>query len=371
MEVRKINGSARDALEYDEHPLGLSVIAVGGDKLSRGLTLEGLTVSYFVRTSRMYDTLMQMGRWFGYRPRYADLCRLYTDPELVKWYRHIATATAELREEFDLMVAEGSDPYTYGHRVQTHPDGLLITAANKMRASSKVRAGFAGTIAETVSFEVDEADWNFRMFEEFVAALPRVGAEKGRFVWREVEGQAIANLLKTIRTSPDSWKSNARALSDYVAERLSHGRLTEWTVALVASGRTREPFSFAGYEGTLTERTASSHPESSKFTIGRLVSPVDETIDLSRTQQDEALRLTIEAWNRKKEPKGALPETPSGASLRRVRSPDKGLLLLYPVHRAPSATPLMGFALSFPADNDAPPVEYAENTVKQLASLFE
>lgn len=63
--VRKVNGSAKDALDYADHPHGLSVIAVGGDKLSRGLTLEGLCVSYFVRTSRMYDTLMQMGRWFG------------------------------------------------------------------------------------------------------------------------------------------------------------------------------------------------------------------------------------------------------------------------------------------------------------------
>ena len=132
--VREINGSAKDALDYAEHPQGLSVIAIGGDKLSRGLTLEGLSVSYFVRTSKMYDTLMQMGRWFGYRPRYADLCRLYTSPELVDWYRHIATATAELREEFDLMFVNGETPLQFGNRVRTHPDGMLITAANKMRS---------------------------------------------------------------------------------------------------------------------------------------------------------------------------------------------------------------------------------------------
>ena len=58
----------------------LKVIAIGGDKLARGLTLEGLTVSYFLRASKMYDTLMQMGRWFGYRPGYIDVCAgLYTD----------------------------------------------------------------------------------------------------------------------------------------------------------------------------------------------------------------------------------------------------------------------------------------------------
>ena len=155
--VRRINGSAKDALDYGDHPSGLSVIAVGGDKLSRGLTLEGLSVSYFVRTSRMYDTLMQMGRWFGYRPRYADLCRLYTSSELVNWYRHIATATAELREEFDLMFANGESPLQFGNRVRTHPDGMLITAANKMRSGSPVRAGFSGTISETVSFDICSA----------------------------------------------------------------------------------------------------------------------------------------------------------------------------------------------------------------------
>jgi len=77
--VRAINGSAGDILDYSEREqTGLKVIAVGGDKLARGLTLEGLCVSYFVRTTKMYDTLMQMGRWFGYRPGYLDLCRLYT-----------------------------------------------------------------------------------------------------------------------------------------------------------------------------------------------------------------------------------------------------------------------------------------------------
>ena len=82
IQVKIINGSAQDALDYWDHHDGLSVIAIGGDKLSRGLTLEGLSVSYYLRSSRMYDTLLQMGRWFGYRPGYVDLCRLYTSEEL-------------------------------------------------------------------------------------------------------------------------------------------------------------------------------------------------------------------------------------------------------------------------------------------------
>ena len=101
IEVKSINGTSGDSLTYYENEKnGISVIAIGGDKLSRGLTLEGLSVSYFLRASKMYDTLMQMGRWFGYRPGYVDLCRLFTSNELNEWYRHITLASDELREEF-------------------------------------------------------------------------------------------------------------------------------------------------------------------------------------------------------------------------------------------------------------------------------
>jgi hypothetical protein len=107
MEVKEINGHATDALDYVANRRGFNVVAVGGDKLSRGLTLEGLSISYFLRTTRMYDTLMQMGRWFGYRTGYLDLCRLFTTRTLKEWYCHIALAEEELRRDFDYMVAAG------------------------------------------------------------------------------------------------------------------------------------------------------------------------------------------------------------------------------------------------------------------------
>ena len=118
IQVKVINGAAKDALDYWDHPEGLSAIAIGGDKLSRGLTLEGLSVSYYLRGSRMYDTLLQMGRWFGYRPGYVDLCRLYTTGELRDFYTHITMATEELRQEFDLMADRGMTPSDFGLRVR-------------------------------------------------------------------------------------------------------------------------------------------------------------------------------------------------------------------------------------------------------------
>lgn len=369
--VRQINGSAKDALDYVDHPHGLSVIAVGGDKLSRGLTLEGLSVSYFVRTTKMYDTLMQMGRWFGYRPRYADLCRLYTSPELVKWYRHIAAATAELREEFDLVIDRGGTPLEFGHRVRTHPDGMLITAANKMRASRRVRAGFSGTISETVSFDTAASERNLKTFGEFLDQLPDVGESKGRYVWTDVAGGDIAALLGKLETSRDSWKANSRAMSDYVGERVSNGLLSDWTVVLIANGKSKRKDKVGKYEVRLTERANRSAGESGKFTIGRLVNPADELIDLNSTQRDEALANTVRVWAAKKDPKGDEPEMASGPFIRLQRERGKGLLLIYPLDPEDrNAKPITGFAVSFPFDDEAPLVDYAENSVKQLEDLF-
>jgi hypothetical protein len=125
------NGGRSSAAKATRHSYqrnretGFNVIAIGGDKLSLGLTLEGLSVSYFLRASRMCDTLMQMGRWFGYRPGYLDLCRLYTTPDLEDWFQHIAEASEELRREFDHMVAVGGTRRDYGH----HGDHRAAAAA--------------------------------------------------------------------------------------------------------------------------------------------------------------------------------------------------------------------------------------------------
>lgn len=67
-------------------------------------------INWLKQYKHMYDTLMQMGRWFGYRPGYLDLCRLFITEDLHWWYRHIALAEVELRREFDRMKAAGLTP---------------------------------------------------------------------------------------------------------------------------------------------------------------------------------------------------------------------------------------------------------------------
>jgi hypothetical protein len=132
----------------------LTAVAVGGFSLSRGLTLEGLCVSYMYRNTSMYDTLMQMGRWFGYRPGYEDLCRIYLSEESIAWYRHIAEATNDLKKQIKTMSYEGATPKEFGFRVRTHPDRLSITAADKMRNAKiiSLKVNFSGALVESYRF---------------------------------------------------------------------------------------------------------------------------------------------------------------------------------------------------------------------------
>ena len=133
--ILQINSEADEDLEYDHNPDGLKVIAIGGNRLSRGLTLEGLTTSYFTRSSRMYDTLLQMGRWFGYRMGYEDLCRLYTTDNVIRWFFHISVATEELRNTFRIMAAQGSTPAEFGLKVRNY---MMIFVNQEEKRKRKV-----------------------------------------------------------------------------------------------------------------------------------------------------------------------------------------------------------------------------------------
>lgn len=130
--IKLINSGSKDRLNYKDHKDGLNVIAVGGYSLSRGFTLEGLTISYLIRNTAMSDTLLQMGRWFGYRDGYRDLCKLFIPKKSFEWYGFIAQSLNELKDEFIIMEQRHLTPLEYGLKVRTSKAGLLVTARNKM-----------------------------------------------------------------------------------------------------------------------------------------------------------------------------------------------------------------------------------------------
>lgn len=395
IDVRMINGKAKDALDYaEEGTKGLKVIAIGGDKLARGLTLEGLCSSYFVRTTKMYDTLMQMGRWFGYRPGYIDLCRLYTTEELVEWFGHIADASEELREEFDAMAESGATPRDYGLRVQSHPV-LLVTSPLKMRTAKSLQLSFSGELLETVSLRSDRSNLekNLDATNKLIAACGQ-GYEKDPkrqrgnteypwkgFIWDGVSSDAIAEFFESFVTHPKARKVNSILLRDFVKSMAATGELTSWTVALMGGGSgSSHTFADAITIDGMTKRSADPDIKD-RYAIGRLLSPRDEAIDLEGAGWAAALSRTQKAWNpdaarQKDGVKPAMPDVPSGPSVRYVRgkgadgvaaAPERGLLLLYPLDPKASdfkdfedrTDPVMAFGVSFPASDSGVKVEYA------------
>lgn len=379
IEIREINGHAKEALDYADSPTGLKVIAIGGDKLARGLTLEGLCTSYFLRASRMYDTLMQMGRWFGYRPGYLDVCRLYTTPDLVEWFEHIADAAEELREEFDFMADSGGTPRDYGLKVKSHPV-LMVTSAIKMRKARNLYLSFSGNTQETVTFteSPDVIRMNRRAFDTLVNSIgkPNSIPEKilaGKKVgwngiyWDSVDWTHVTDFLDSYLTNPYAKKANSKMLAEYISRMAGAGELTNWTIA-VMSGEAKTPDgdpieeSIGGMKVTCVTRKGEI-VNSNRFSIGRLLSPRDEAIDLDETTWLLALEKTRQHHIHKKLSE---PEYPSGKFIREAKAnrPERGLLLFYLIARkSTDQEPLVGFGISFPGSKSDIRVEYKVNNV--------
>lgn len=252
--VVAINSSSPASLDYDGHgEHGLTVIAVGGFSLSRGLTLEGLVVSYFLRNSLMYDTLMQVGRWFGYRQGYEDLCRVWMLPDAVSWYAHIADATEELQLELKRMEQVGATPEEYGLAVRSHPSALMVTARNKMGSGEKhVMVGLSNNYVETTRLASCEAALlrNRKARDRFLASLSGSGkgpdqAEEvpGGLLVRDVGVDLVDDFLREFENHKDSVVSATQPIRSYIAER-RQDELHSWDVLIAslkhASDRTPE-----------------------------------------------------------------------------------------------------------------------------------
>lgn len=247
-EVRVIvdNGSSDDRLDYDRRardgePINETVIAIGGGTLSRGLTLEGLVVSYFTRTSNTYDTLLQMGRWFGYRTGYEDLPRIWIQQSLAEDYRFLALVEAELRSDIADMEMQNLSPHEVGVRVRAHPGRLAIVARNKMGAAKVVRVTYSGERLQTFMFERSEdvAKANAKSVRDFLATAksesPLV-AHPDALRWRldDVSSRAVADLLTAYRFHPAQATMRGEFMAGWIKENASD---TLWNVVVIGSAR--------------------------------------------------------------------------------------------------------------------------------------
>lgn len=294
-----INSKSDEVLDYARYAkegVGLTAVAVGGLSLSRGLTIEGLTVSYMYRNTKMYDTLMQMGRWFGYRPGFEDLCRVHLSRDSINWYSHIADAAEELVQQVKRMRRDRLSPKDFGLYVRSHPDSLLITAANKMRSGQEVTVeqSFSGRLRESyiVSTDPDVNARNLALIGDHwrsgFGGRPEESTEKG-VIFRDVPVEVIDDFL----TRFECHSTFAGQKSDVVSylERIATKRPLADVLLISPSGG-------SGGENPFTLRNqvrvvGKDQPNGTSWRLNkdRVASRGDEKLGLSDAQRNEARTL--------------------------------------------------------------------------------
>ena len=390
IEVKSINGSSGDSLTYYENEKnGISVIAIGGDKLSRGLTLEGLSVSYFLRASKMYDTLMQMGRWFGYRPGYVDLCRLFTSNELNEWYRHITLASEELREEFKYLAESGGTPENYALKVRSHPGQLQITSVTKMRYTKELKVSWAGRLIETYQLLRGKGDKRINLVatDDFLCKLGPGKAIDKNHLWTNVSAETICDYLMQFKLPKSLTKVPLDRICEYITALNGAGELTSWSVALMSKGDSAESthiFSNGIKVGCFVRNRAEDISDVNTYYIRKnhiVGNQCDEFIDLESTILSSALEVTKE---RKKDAGKEWDKTYPAPDIVRqeFRSKQNPLLIIYPlnpkcsnvldkagnilegiVQYSASDEPFIGLVISFPGSETNHAISYVVNQV--------
>jgi hypothetical protein len=327
-----------DRLDYDSGPT--NVIAVGGNTLSRGLTLEGLVVSVFVRSSDMYDTLLQMGRWFGYRTGYEDLPRIWMPKEMRRWFSHLASVEADMRREIERYLVEHKTPLQLAVRIRCHPK-MRVTAPNRMTKAVRAAAGYGGALLETRYFPcqpgdsagslgtVDKVlDWH-RRNDDAARALFAAASTQGRDsatssagteLYRDVPTSYVLDFVRGYRFHETSTEYSTDLVLDYVRQRMSRGGLQRWNVGVVGKTGEGRKVLLPGDKQVVAVSRARTHNSIGEAVadIKTLTGSRDPGLDLTippRQQGDEETKVTRDLLTR----------------LRRQQQPEVGLLLLYPI----------------------------------------
>ena len=261
------NGASSDRIDYTGLPK--TYIVVGGSILARGLTLEGLMVSYFLRTANQYDTLLQMGRWFGFRPKYEDFPRIWLPEELRLRFRALAAVEEEVRDEIEQYRRQDMTPMDTAVRIRAIP-GMAITATNKMRAARRCAVSYWGTHRQTFRFDHQNEELlrkNWAAADELVSRADalrlrvREDGEGKRKLWRGVPRSSIRRFFETYAIHPTHADLSPKLLRLFLAN--GDPRLDRWNVGIVEAARglpCPEPLGTAGTVKAVTRARLADSP---------------------------------------------------------------------------------------------------------------
>ncbi len=233
IEVKAINSVTKDNLEYPKSS-PKKIIAVGGNRLSRGFTLEGLTINYFIRSTDYSDTLLQMGRWFGYRPGYLDCCKLFTTQNSIDKFDSTTRTIEELEVEFRKMEAKGKTPENFVLRVRKHPGTLKITRSSILKLTKEVKWSYQDELEQTTVFNIDKRKVE-NVWEAFkINIAPKFSDHNSEgFITYKTDINGIINILKLENNFDED---SRRTLIMFLELCLQKKKLMDWTVALKITG---------------------------------------------------------------------------------------------------------------------------------------
>lgn len=318
VQVKEINSATGEVLDYIREP-NLKAIAIGGNRLARGLTLDGILISYFVRQSPNYDTLMQMGRWFGFRQGHEDLLRIWTPAILTQWFSDLAHVESRLREDIRIYDDLGLTPYQVGMRIWQHP-AMQVTSRIKRRFANNIQvsSSYSLQLEQTFKFPLDDLDElseqedaNLICVQNLVTALgdndTELSDEKGP-VWSGVSSDHILAFVSEFRQSPEHQSVSMPLVHAYIEKLIEVGELMRWTVAVRGRAELNRELGQADWSlptGTVNQISRSRLLRTDS--LGVITDPPDEAVGLNTHF--------------------------TGKQARAERSHEEGLLILYPISR--------------------------------------
>lgn len=250
VEVKAINSDTGDSLVYDDNE-PKTYIAIGGNRLSRGFTLEGLTINYFVRNTNFADTLLQMGRWFGYRPGYIDCCKLFTTQDALDKFDQTTATIEDLEQKFiEMNKNPKNTPSNYALRVLKHPGVLKLTRPNILKNTKEVNWSYSDHLIQTTKFDIDskriENAWEFfkKYFSKIGSNLELIKNDKGKVEYLRYDIGKIDELFELLSLPNSFHDRSLKDESKYFIELIEYiklcnelNKLNKWTIAIKVTGR--------------------------------------------------------------------------------------------------------------------------------------
>ncbi len=285
-------------------------IVVGGATLSRGLTIEGLISTFFLRSVGQADTLMQMGRWFGYRKKYELLPRLWITDKTREQFRFLAALDQELRDEILNMDILGRSPAEYGPKVKNSPkvSFIRITAKNRMQAATEAEMDYSGASNQTYLFDNDAQKLreNIQLTEEFVGGLGTHITPlyfPNNALWRNVSFSRIRTYIEQFHFCDRLQVfSDTRPLMDWIGKMTSEGKLGNWNVIVAGktnntNGDWRLPDGRVIYKVNRSRKLPKNETDDAQLDIGVLRDPMDllADVDVDAIEDSDTKRLIQKA----------------------------------------------------------------------------